>query len=113
MGERDPHIHVEQHLNSSAIARDLLASTFGLASDLPRTVTTGCGQRVPLAMTSARPESVTCLPCREHARQQHLRLADQVERLGGLPGMTISGTEAPQAAARLRDLADRFADPDR
>jgi hypothetical protein len=109
MGGDDPHIHVESKvIHGDAAVRNMLASTFGLAGDLPSLVTTGCGLRVPYAMTSPRPENVTCLACREHARLVHLRLAEQVERLGAMPGSTIGFDQAKLAAARHRDLAERF-----
>ncbi|WP_326728403.1 hypothetical protein [Streptomyces phaeochromogenes] len=105
----DPHIHVEAKVGrGDAAVRNVLASTFGLAGDLPGVVDTGCGLRVPYAMTSPRPDRVTCLACREHAAREHLRLAEMVERLGLMPGSTISGTEAKQAAEWHRDLAKRF-----
>lgn len=106
----DPHVHVEQNVvRAGAAVRDVIASTFGLASDPPSVVTTGCGQRVPYATTSARPESVTCLACREHAHRQHLRFADQVAGLGGMPGMNVTADQAEKAAQWHRDLATRFA----
>ncbi|WP_229874347.1 hypothetical protein [Amycolatopsis deserti] len=55
-------------------------------------------------MTSTRPESVPCLPCREHAHREHRRLAEQIEHLGDAAGAPMSG----QAAHRLRDLARRY-----
>ncbi|MFC5753232.1 hypothetical protein [Actinomadura rugatobispora] len=113
MGGDDPHIHVEvKVVRRHAAVRDLMASAFGLAGDLPSVVTTGCGLRVPYAMTSPRPGNVTCLACREHARAEHLRFADQVERLGGMPGSPIGADRARQAADRHRDLARRFSDAD-
>lgn len=81
----------------------------GLAGDLPAEVTTGCGVRVPYAMTSPRPDRVTCLACREHARSEHLRLAEWVERLAGMPGAPVGPVQAAEAAARHRELAARFA----
>lgn len=109
MGGYDPHIHVESRVvHGHAAVRNAMASTFGLAGDLPSLVATGCRQRVPYAMTSSRPDSVTCLACREHARLEHLRFAEQVERLGGMPGSAISTVQAKQAADAHRDLADRF-----
>jgi hypothetical protein len=114
VSERDPHIHVEVNLHADAAVRNMVASTFGLAGDLPSLVTTGCGLQVPYAMTSPRPESVTCLACCEHAHRQHLRLADEVERLGRMPGMSFDSSDrAAQAAQRHRDLARRFVKPDR
>jgi recombinational DNA repair protein (RecF pathway) len=89
-----------------------MASTFGLAGDLPSLVTTGCGQRVPYAMTSPHPGSVTCLPCREHARREHLRFADQVERMGRMPGSVVGADLAKQAADRHREIAELFSGKD-
>ncbi|MFF6983234.1 hypothetical protein ACFZAV_37390 [Streptomyces sp. NPDC008343] len=107
----DPHIHVGQGVTRyDARVRNLLAGTFGLVGDLPETVATGCGLRVPYAMTSPRPESVTCLACREHARAEHLRLAEQMARLGGMPGATVTGAQIAEVVEHHRDLARRFAD---
>ncbi|MFD0417928.1 hypothetical protein [Streptomyces sp. NPDC127108] len=109
MGEGDPHIHVDvKVVHADAAARDMMAATFGLVGDLPSLVATGCGLRVPYAMTSPRPDRVTCLPCREHARREHLRLAAEVERLSRMPGSIISPAEGRLAAARHRELARRF-----
>ncbi|MEU1815919.1 hypothetical protein ABZ543_12090 [Streptomyces roseifaciens] len=111
MGGNDPHVHVESRVvHGDAAVRNVVASTFGLAGDLPSLVTAGCGLRVPYAMTSPRPENVTCLACREHARREHLRVAEEVERLGSMPGSTIGPAQAKSAAERHRELAERFAD---
>ncbi len=59
-------------------------------------------------LASSRPGSVTCLACREHARAEHLRLAGEIERLGGMPGAVITGARARQVAQHHRDLARRF-----
>ncbi|WP_067450242.1 hypothetical protein [Actinomadura macra] len=105
----DPHIHVEAKvIHRDAAVRDLMASTFGLAGDLPSQVTAGCGLRVPYAMTSPSPGSVTCLACREHARREHLRFAEQVERLSRMPGSVVGFDQAKLAADKHRDLAERF-----
>ncbi|WP_229071202.1 hypothetical protein [Actinoplanes sp. DH11] len=104
----DPHVHVDARLGGEVVARDMLASAFGLAADLPSEVRTGCGRRVARAMTAVRPESVTCLPCREFARDAHERLAEQVETLGAMPGSTVSPEQAAAAAASHRDRAARF-----
>lgn len=110
MSEPDPHIHVERNVaQAGAAARNVTAALLGLATDAPALVTTGCGMRVPYAMTSTRPESVTCLACRDHAGSAHRRLADQIERFGGTPGAGVTREQAVAAAARLRDLARRFA----
>ena len=104
------HIHVEVDvLHADAFLRNTLAATFGLAGDLPSEVATGCGLGVPYAMTSPKPESVTCLPCREHASAQHLRFAEQVERLGGMPGSVIGPADVARSAEQHRALAKRFA----
>jgi hypothetical protein len=109
MGDTDPHIHVQSNvLHADAAVRDVMASTFGLVGDLPSVVTTGCGLSVAYAMTSPRPENVTCLACREHAHTQHLRFADWVERMGRMPGATITSAQAGLAADQHRDLAARF-----
>jgi hypothetical protein len=109
MDGSDPHIHVTLDVvRSAAAVRDRMAATWGLVADLPSVVTTGCGRSAPFAMTSARPEKVTCLACREHAGRQHRRYADQLESLARMPGAVVS---AAQAAAKHRDLAARFSTP--
>ncbi|WP_165985918.1 hypothetical protein [Streptomyces sp. YIM 98790] len=111
MGGNDPHIHVQSKVvHDDATTRNLLASTFGLVGDLPSVVTTGCGLRVPYAMTSPRPDRVTCLACREHARREHLRFSEEVERLSRMAGSTISPAQGKLAADKHRDLARRFSD---
>ncbi|OLF18479.1 hypothetical protein [Actinophytocola xanthii] len=110
MSDTDPHIHVERNVvQAGADFRNAITLTLGLVTDAPSTVTTGCGRHVPYAMTSTRPESVTCLPCREHAHQEYLKLADQIERLSRPPQVNITAEQAAQAVARLRELAERFA----
>jgi hypothetical protein len=112
MGEAGPHIHVAQKvLEAGPAVRNLVSSMLGHVPDAPSVVTTGCGIQVPYAMTSPRPESITCLACREHAHIEYLRFADQVERLGRgpMPGVNITGGQAAEAVERLRDLATRFA----
>jgi hypothetical protein len=109
MSEADPHIHVDRRvMQASAGGRAAIVSVLGLVPDAPSVVTTGCGLEVPYAMTSHRPESVTCLPCREHAHREHLRWAEQVERLSGWPGSPVTGDDATKAARWARDLAKRF-----
>lgn len=109
MSEADPHIHVDQKvIQASAGGRGATVAVLGLVPDAPSVVTTGCGLRVPYAMTSHRPESVTCLPCREHGHREHLRWAEQVERLSRGPGSPVSGGDAAKAAQWARDLAKRF-----
>jgi hypothetical protein len=109
MSETDPHIHVEQRvLEAGPTVRNLISSMLGRVADAPSVVTTGCGLQLPYAMTSPRPESVTCLACREHAHGEYLRFADQIERLGPMSGMKITGDQVAGAAERLRGLARRF-----
>ncbi|MBG0823012.1 hypothetical protein HS048_19945 [Planomonospora sp. ID91781] len=109
MSETDPHIHVEQRaVQAGAAFRNVIVSSLGLVPDAPSTVTTGCGLQVPYAMTSPRPESVTCLPCREHAHREHLRFAEQVERLSRMPGAPFTGDQAAEAARWARERAERF-----
>jgi hypothetical protein len=112
MSEADPHIHVAQRpLETGPAVRNSIVSMLGRATDAPSVVTTGCGVSVPYAMTSVRPESVTCLLCREHAHREYLRLADQIERLGRagpMPGVDVTGDQVADAVERLRELASRF-----
>jgi len=112
MTDTDPHIHVEQKvLEAGPDTRNLLSSALGRTIDAPSVVTTGCGLQVPYAMTSPRPESVTCLACREYAHAEYLRAAEQIARLGRGPmsGVDVTGDQVAGAVARLRDLARRFA----
>ncbi|UJW28557.1 hypothetical protein L3Q67_25135 [Saccharothrix sp. AJ9571] len=106
----DPHIHVERKvLQAGADYRNVVASTLGLVADAPAVVTTGCGVEVPYAMTSARPESVTCLACREHGHREHLAMAGQIDRLSRMPGMTVmTAEEAAEAVRRLQERAARY-----
>src|SRR5690349_10340812 len=107
--ETDPHIHVERKvLEAGPAVRNLMSSLLGRTTDAPSVVTTGCGLQVPYVMTSPRPESVTCLACRDHAHREYLRFAEQIERLGVLPGVNITGDQLAAAVARLRDLAKKF-----
>ncbi|MEU0537360.1 hypothetical protein [Amycolatopsis tolypomycina] len=112
MTDADPHIHVERKvLEAGPEVRNLISSMLGRATDAPSVVTTGCGRQVPYAMTSPRPESVTCVACREHAHREYVRFAEQFERLGRgpLPGVAVSAEQVAAAVERLRDLAKRFA----
>ncbi|RDI63940.1 hypothetical protein [Nocardia pseudobrasiliensis] len=112
MSEADPHIHVEQHIvRTGADARNAMVSMLGFAPDLPSVVTTGCRVRVPFAMTSLHPEKVTCLPCREFAQREYLRLADQITLASRMPGVNITAAQAAEAAAGLRDIGGRFGAP--
>lgn len=79
---RDPHIHVEKTPMPGfghGAMRDLISSATGLVGSMPKTVGTGCGKRRPLVMTSQAPAKVTCLPCREYARAEHIKWAEMSE----------------------------------
>ena len=81
---RDPHIHVEKTPMPGfghAAMRQLITEAIGLVPDLPKTVGTCCGVRRPIAMTSTRPEAITCLACRDYARAEYLRHAESAESL--------------------------------
>ncbi|TDV53924.1 hypothetical protein [Actinophytocola oryzae] len=106
--DADPHIHVDRRVvEARADFRGALSSVLGAVPDAPGIVTTGCGIQAGRAMTSTRPESVTCLPCRDHAHRQYLELADQIEKLRGA-GMAVSGEDLDLAVLRLREMAERF-----
>lgn len=109
MGETDPHIHVEQMvLRAGPDIRNLMSSVLGRVPDAPSVITTGCGLNVPYAMTSSRPESVTCLACREYAGREYRAFAEQFERLDSLPAMNVTADQMASAAERLQNLAKRF-----
>jgi hypothetical protein len=105
---KDPHIHVEKMPVpgfGNAAMRELIMDALGIASDLPKTVGTGCGRRRPIAMTSTVPENVTCLPCREYARAERIRWAEMAESLiGVLDGDPVF---AAQAKVTPRQLAEQ------
>jgi hypothetical protein len=63
-------------------------------------------------MTSPLPARVTCLACRDHAHRAHLQHAEQLDRLGRLPGVNVSSAQARLAADRHRDLAEEFSGGD-
>ena len=100
------HIHVEKNLNRNAAARGMLAATFGLIADSPTTVTTGCGLTVAYAMTSAQPEKVTCLPCRDHAVRWHRAAAADMGRLA--PGEGFTSRDLHAVAMHHHEQARRF-----
>ena len=109
MSGTDPHVHVERKVvQAGADARNATISLLGLVPGQPSVVTTGCGLQVPYAATSVRPESVTCLPCREYAHQEYRRLAEQIGRMDVLPGLNVTREQLTEAVRRLRDLANRF-----
>ena len=107
----DPHIHVAADIGAGLATRKVLASTFGLVADSPSVVESGCGRDVPVAMTSRKPESVTCLPCREHAAAQHREAAEQVERLARMGGFAHEPDRVQLAVQAHKELSRRFADP--
>jgi hypothetical protein len=101
-------INIDTKLRADLAAREMLAATFRLVGDAPATVTTGCGQQVPLAMTSGSPSAVSCPLCRAFAQREHLRLADQVEELGLMPASVLPARDVLVAAAKHRELAARL-----
>ncbi|GAA2578369.1 hypothetical protein GCM10010411_08590 [Actinomadura fulvescens] len=84
----------------------------GRVPDAPSVVTSGCGLQVSYAMTSSRPECVTCLVFREHAHSEYLRFAEQVERLwhGPMPRVNVTGDQLSEAVERVTELAKRFSE---
>ncbi|WP_344049392.1 hypothetical protein [Streptomyces thermoalcalitolerans] len=113
MGESDPHIHVTAKTGrDDGAVRDVPASTFGLAGRPAEPRPHRMRSARALRDTSPGPDKVTCLACREHARREHLRLAEWVERPGVMPGAAISPAQAKQAAVRHRELAGEFAEPE-
>ena len=75
---KDPHVHAEKTPMPGfghAAIRSIITEATGLVPSLPKTVSTGCGVRRPIAMTSTAPEKITCLACREWAREQYLTWA--------------------------------------
>lgn len=106
---RDPHVHAEAGLVDRGRIRAVLTQVVGRVPVLPTTVTTACRERRPIAMTSVLPERVTCLACRESARESHLRAARDLESMGSLPVVgTEHGRWLRQRALEHRDLARRF-----
>jgi len=116
---RDPHVHAEKTPMPGfghAATRALIADAIGIAPDLPKTVGTGCGVRRPLAMTSTRPEAITCLACREWARGEYLTWAGIARAAAELAeAEPRAATAARTTLADLRDeertyraLAARF-----
>ena len=99
-----------------AAARGLIVQATGLVPDLPKTVGTGCGVRRPLVMTSNTPEKITCLACREWAREQYLTWAGMARAAADLaeaePRAAIAAKSTPddlRAEERTyRELAARF-----
>jgi hypothetical protein len=90
---RDPHIHAEKTPMPGfghAAVRAIITEATDLVPDLPKTVTTGCGVRRPIAMTSTRPEAITCLACRDWARAEYLLWA----------GMAHAAAELAEAEPR-------------
>ena len=105
----DPHVHAAAGLVDRGEMRAALTQVLGRAPVLPSTVTTACHQRRPLAMTSVLPERVTCLPCRESAREAHLEAARALDSMAALPTLgTEDLQQLRQRASRHRDLARRF-----
>jgi hypothetical protein len=110
---KDPYVHAEKTplpgFGHKAI-RALLTDALGVAPDLPKTVSTGCGLRRPLASTSTVPEKITCLACREWLRGECLFWADTAARtleLAGRPGFPTADDLRGEERT-YRALAARF-----
>lgn len=106
MSHTDPHIHVDVKLHADVDVRNVTAGAFGLVGSLPARAATGCGIEVPYAMTSTRPQTVTCLPCREYAHRRYLELAASIEEFAGVTPEL--GRRSAAAAVEYRALARRF-----
>jgi len=81
---KDPRIHAGKTIIAgfgNARMRELILKGTGLACDMPKTVSCGCGRRRPFAMTSRIPAHVTCLACREWAAAQHAESARRARDL--------------------------------
>jgi hypothetical protein len=116
---KDPHVHAEKTPMPGfghAATQNLIVRATGLVPDLPKTVGTGCGVRRPLAMTSTVPEKITCLACRDWAREEYLTWAGMAHAAAELaeaePRAAIAAKTTPadlRAEERTyRQLAARF-----
>jgi hypothetical protein len=112
---KDPYVHAEKTPAPGfghAAMRAIITEATGLVPDLPKTVGTGCGVRRLLASTSTRPEAITCLPCREWARDQYLqwaRFSAATVDLATEPGWRgPSADELLDEERTYRELAARF-----
>jgi hypothetical protein len=116
---KDPHIHVEKVPMPGfghVATRALITQAIGLVPDLPKTVGTGCGRRRPIAMTSTVPENVTCLACRDYAREEYLtwaaiahaaaQAAEEEPRAAAAAKVTPADLRAEERT--YRSLAARF-----
>ena len=112
---KDPHIHAEKTPAPGfghVAMRSIITEALGLVPDLPKTVGTGCGVRRRIAMTSTRPESITCLPCRDWAAAQYVQwaqLSAATADLAAEPGWRgPSIAELLDEERQYRALAARF-----
>jgi hypothetical protein len=99
---KDPHVHAEKTPMPGfghAAIRSIITEATGLVPSLPKTVSTGCGVRRPIAMTSTAPEKITCLACREWAREQYLTWAGMARAAADLaeaePRAAIAAKSTP------------------
>jgi putative heme iron utilization protein len=75
-------------------------------------VGTGCGKRRQLSQTSKNPDKVTCLACREWAREQLILFAEMGQAALEIPSTFIMPDEkrrviAEQVKQHL-EMAERF-----
>lgn len=109
---KDPHVHVEKTpfpgLGQVAMA-DVISQVTGLATDLPKTVGTGCGKRRKLSDTTIVPENVTCLACADYGRKQQIESAEMAEALLSLGEAELAALGTPGKPVltipQLRQLA--------
>jgi hypothetical protein len=116
---RDPHIHAEKVPMPGfghAAVRELITEAIGLVPDLPKTVGTGCRLRRPIAMTTTRPEAITCLACRDWAREHYVKWAGMASAAAEIaeaePRAAIAAKTTPadlrSEERTYRELAARF-----
>ena len=107
---KDPHIHAEKTPMPGfghASVRAIITEATGLVPDLPKTVSTGCGVRRPIAMTSTRPEAITCLACRVWARAEYLLWAGMAHAAAEL------AAAEPRAAVAAKTTPGELLDEER
>ena len=116
---KDPHIHAEKTPMPGfghAAIRAIITEAIGVAPSLPKTVGTGCGVRRPITMTSTAPEKITCLACRDWAREEYLTWAGMAhaaaEPAEAEPKSAIAAKTTPDdlraEECTYRELAARF-----
>jgi recombinational DNA repair protein (RecF pathway) len=110
---KDPHVHAEKTAVPNvghAFMRNLIAKE-GYIVSLPKTVTTGCGKRRPLVMTSTNPETITCLACREWMHADLMEWIQATECLLNMKGSHIEsalkGISREELVAEVQNLREQ------